>query len=675
MRRQSESTPVETVELCSPRQISEVQRQLDRRSHRRRHRRQHQLQHQTLKFRNHLFILVTAAAATAAMGVLAAERKLQANGRVIFKFLRRDAKQYEPALPAEIRCSHHDNLLYAIPNSGCSSYYRCYQRTVFRHRCNEKSVFDFYQQKCVRSEATCYEPVCTGRTNGLYPDTTQGCRRSYECQGGVLIAVENCPHGFRFSGGSCVPPHEAGSCDSPATSAIAIPFDGDNRCYGLQNGNHIIDDDHCKKFMICQDNSVIEVLECPYGYVYDELTMRCVFTGGIESSGCMTNYMDEVDDACARLPGGFHLDPTSKSCTSYIKCANGRLESQHDCPKGSVFNGVQCVPQFLYHCPRLALPGDICERKLDGLHIDPRKGCAFYVRCNNHRTIDSFSCRSSFHYNPEDNMCVDRSRSSEICHEVGYSSDCTQRSAGFYQDFSEASKCSYYFYCFNGNKTALRCPPGQVFDGENCVPSSSYSCPSTASDSCVNKPSGYYRDPSGGCRSYFYCSTDGTKTSYLCNAGQIFSAGHCVDRLADDICSEDLVCAGRSDGYYQDLTSNCRSYFYCQQGEKLQTLTCRGSRLFNGHSCVSQDAYTCPHEAAIAADPLLNCIPRPCEQDCSKNGFQNDYDSGCRDYFFCIDGKKTTLSCSDGQVFNGEICVHADKFPCPKYCDATVACN
>lgn len=58
----------------------------------------------------------------------------------------------EPALPAEIRCSHHDNLLYAIPNSGCSSYYRCYQRTVFRHRCNEKSVFDFYQQKCVRSE-------------------------------------------------------------------------------------------------------------------------------------------------------------------------------------------------------------------------------------------------------------------------------------------------------------------------------------------------------------------------------------------------------------------------------------------------------------------------------------------------------------------------------------------
>nr|XP_019535872.2 uncharacterized protein LOC109407331 isoform X2 [Aedes albopictus] len=571
----------------------------------------------------------------------------------------------------QIKCTHHDEFLYASPASKCTSYYRCYQGDLIRYRCNEKSVFDFYQQKCIRNEGTCYEPICTGKTNGIYADTTQACRRSYECRGGKLIAIENCPLGHLFDGSKCAPQHEV-SCESPKISAIAFPFSGDDRCYGRQNGNHIIDDDQCKKFMICHENIVVDVLECPFGYVYNEVTRRCTYTGGIGSAGCMSNFMDEGDDTCSNLPDGPHLDATTRDCKRYIECMDGRLLSKHECPRATVFNGVQCVPDVLYHCPRAAFPGDICEKKHDGFYIDPRKGCSYYVRCENHRTVENHSCPSGLHYNPSENLCMEQLKS-EFCRETVYSNECVQRSAGYYQDPSEQSKCSQYFYCYNGNKTTLRCGPGLVFDGENCVSSSVYSCPSTNFNSCIRKSNGYYRDPTGGCRSYFYCS-EGIKTSYLCSAGQIFSNGHCVGRLEDTSCQDDKVCAGKSDGYYQDHQSNCRNYFYCQSGEKLQTLTCRGSKIFNGQSCVPQETYVCPRDNS-GSDPLLNCLPRPCNPVCSKNGFQNDYDSDCESYFFCIDGKKTTLSCSSNYVFNGEICVPRDTYRCPKYCETEVSCR
>ncbi|XP_058452680.1 uncharacterized protein LOC131431154 isoform X1 [Malaya genurostris] len=622
----------------------------------------------TVRLGGSVFILVTAA-----ITVLATERKLQATGRVVFRFYRNEAILFglSKIASVDIKCTHHDEFFYAHPSTSCSSYYRCFQRQAVRYKCNDKSFFDFYQQKCVHSQGTCYEPICTGKSDGIYADTTQACRRSYQCKGGMLIRMDNCPQGHLFDGSKCVPQHEV-TCERPTISAVMISFNGDDRCYGLQNGYHVIDDDQCRKFMICQDNNVVDILECPVGYAYDEMSRRCTFNDDVKILGCMSNYMEETNDVCSWLPDGMHLDPTSRTCKNYIKCLDGKIVSRHDCPGSTTFNGFQCVPDFLYHCPRLALTGDICEKKIDGYYIDPRKGCSYFVRCSKQQTVEQHSCPAGFQYNPMKNLCIELYQDGN-CHESGYSSDCVQRSAGFYQDFSDASNCVQYFYCFNGNKTTFRCPVGFVFDGENCVSSSTYSCPSTNSDSCANKPNGYYRDSTSGCRSYFYCY-EGSKTSYLCNPGQIFSHGQCIDRLEDTFCPEDLVCFGKSDGYYHDLQSFCRNYFYCQRGEKLQTLTCRGSKMFNGNSCVSQDSYVCPHGEA-AADPLLNCIPRTCEPICSKNGFKIDYDSNCSKYFFCIDGKPTNLSCSNNYVFNGELCVSRDTYRCPKYCDATVVCS
>lgn len=184
----------------------------------------------------------------------------------------------------------------------------------------------------------------------------------------------------------------------------------------------------------------------------------------------------------------------------------------------------------------------------------------------------------------------------------------------------------------------------------------------------------HYRDTTVGCRAYYYCSGS-KKYSYLCNNGQTFDGlkQKCVEKRhvqTHGECSKSSECGSKPDGYYQDLKSQCRNYYYCLQGDKVQVLTCRNGRLFNGQGCVASEDYTCPSIGLRRAEKL-NCVPRRCEDQCSKMGFYADLDSRCKNYFFCVNGQKTSLSCSSGNVFNGEICVSNKIYSCPKYCGIT----
>uniref|UniRef100_A0A182V7B1 Chitin-binding type-2 domain-containing protein n=1 Tax=Anopheles merus TaxID=30066 RepID=A0A182V7B1_ANOME len=590
----------------------------------------------------------------------------------------------------EVMCTHSDSYFYSIPGSRCTAYYRCYQNQPIQYSCTDGAMFDFYQQRCVRTEGTCYEAVCIGKTNGLYADTSQGCRRAYRCRGGKITTIEGpCPLGMLFDSATnaCAPEDSVAVCESPETTAATIRYEADARCYGLSDGNHVLPGDsaNCKKYLHCRNDQVVDVLECPPGYRFDERTQRCRLSN--QGSNCRTSYQPQQladENGCSYLPDGLHLAATSHDCRAYVKCQSRRLVSRHDCPPMTVFNGQQCVPTFLYHCPRLDPPGDICHQRHDGYHVDPRKGCAYYVRCQGQRTVEQHSCPNGFHYDPAESACIE-SALDTACHRVPYSPDCIQRASGYYQDLTamdddvSMSPCRAYFHCHNGARTSFRCPYGYLFDGENCVAqgASAYQCPVEDVNSCLRKPNGYYKDARAGCRAYHLC-TNGHKISYLCEQGQIYAQGKCIARTVQGVCNEpDTPCAGRPDGYYQDRDTQCRQYYFCQRGEKLQTLTCRGSKIFDGRSCVPPDGYTCPAAGVDDVDAAAseNCIVRHCHEPvCAKGGFFADYDSGCEQYFFCIDGKQSVLSCSDGYVFNGELCVPRASYYCPRYCTPPESC-
>lgn len=526
------------------------------------------------------------------------------------------------------------------------------------------TTFDFYKQKCSRSAGVCYEPVCSGRTDGAYQDTTHACRRSFTCRGGSLISLDNCPYGKLHNGESCQP-QEYVVCDLPESTAIAYPYAGDKRCLGLSNGNHGVEDKDCRKYIICRDEEVEDDLQCPIGLRFDSISRRCLVAHAVTCSDSRNN------DICYHMPDGTHSDMSSEDCRGYFKCMNGQLISRHTCGSQAVFDGNSCVPSPLYQCPNSKQP-DLCRKKSDGFISNPQKGCSHYLKCLNGKTIQSLECLRGQYFCPDRKQCVfETFEDNKKCREMHTPGECTFLDSGkYYQDKSIRSSCRKYFFCYNGKRVEFKCPANKIYNGEMCVDESYYTCPNVDPNSCDNKPDGYYKDKSGGCRAYYYCS-NAKKYTYLCSEHEIFDGIKCMDKNPGQNC-ENSDCRGKRDGYYSDLKSNCRNYFFCARGEKITQLTCHGSKIFDGSSCVSADSYACPSTNIMSTG---SCMQRKCyRSECKKDGFYSDIDSGCREYFFCIAGKKTSLTCADSFVFNGEICVPNESYQCPKYCSNSPKC-
>lgn len=536
--------------------------------------------------------------------------------------------------------------------------------------CNHFTSCIYLPKLFLFDSGICYEPVCTGRIDGHYPDTTHACRRSYQCKSGRLFAIDNCPYGQLFSGHSCAV-QDFVTCELPQTTAIAYPFSGDRRCMGLSNGVYATPNTNCTRYLTCENQEVVEDSECGDGYKYDDSVKQC--RPGSQVTSCSgTN-----DKLCASLANGYNHDPTSTNCRSYIKCHNQKFISREFCSSQAVFNGNLCIPQPLYECP-FAVPEispsrDMCNGKTNGFSSDPRRGCSGYVKCAQGKTVESLECSQSHYFDPDSRRCVlEKVLTKRKCQEPISSNECLQLEMGYYQDKTIESSCQKYFFCFNGNRSNFECANGKVFDGENCVRSNSYVCPSHSGNSCISKLNGYYKDESAGCRAYFYCS-QGIKYRYLCKDDERFDGTTCVPRKSVDDCQNMNDCAGKSDGYYQNIETDCRKYFFCLKQEVVTTLTCRGSKVYNGHKCVSADEYTCPR---FGDEDLQNCVPRTmCHKQCKANGFYADLDSGCRKYHFCIANNKSVLSCADGLLFNGEICVPEEQYTCPKYCTDVITDN
>lgn len=507
----------------------------------------------------------------------------------------------------------------------------------------------------------CYEPVCAGRIDGTYQDTTHACRRAYVCKGGRLDTIDNCPYGKLHNGHICEAQDNV-FCELPQTTAIAYPYSGDKRCAGLKDGAHISENTNCNRFIVCKSAEVISDIECAENYRFHDGQRQCVPQNQVTICG------NNNGELCKGLRNGLHADPASIDCRAFIKCQNGEFISRDYCGTQAVFNGSTCVPAPLYQCSNSPNTPDICRKKSNGLIGDPRKGCRSYVRCMSGRTIDQLECPPANYFDSHLSTCVVERNEADWKCRIGnlQSSDCLQLETGYYQDKSIESACRNYFHCFNGKRTDFKCPRGMVFDGEFCVKSELYICPNQNSNSCANRPNGYYKDERAGCRAYFYCSGS-NKFRYLCGEQQYFNGTMCVQRHVGHTCQNMDACSGKTDGYYPDLNSRCRKYYFCLKEEVLTTITCHGSKIYNGHKCVTTDMYTCP---SPNRNDEVNCIPRSsCQSgDCEKNGFYADIDSGCVKYHFCIGNKKSVLFCKDGFLFNGEVCVPGHQYTCPKYC-------
>ncbi|XP_069684255.1 neurogenic locus notch homolog protein 1-like isoform X2 [Periplaneta americana] len=602
----------------------------------------------------------------------------------------------------EPHCATTGNGFYILPGSSCRAYYHCDQGIRTDYICPPDTIYDRNKEACVPAGGLCYEPLCTGRVNGQYPDTSHQCERSFECSGGALQAVYSCPAGQLFNGHACLPADTV-PCQAPESTAVAIQVPTSNPCKDLPDGSHTAAlQDDCRSYILCKSGQNLATLRCPVGLRHDG--RQCADAA---TTPCLSD--------CVHRSDGYYTDLLT-GCRSYFYCLEGRMTERRTCAEGTLYNGHMCIPSQLFKCPLSsptlpAIRSNKCALRSDGFHTVYASSCQDYYYCSEGKVILEGSCSLGQVWNGK--TCVEHGKF--LCKGPEPWPGCVGMEAGLYQDYN--SRCHSYYYCENGNRTQLVCPQGQLFDGKMCVPADTYECPYIEPDVCSEKPDGYYSDIDSSCRSYFYCSK-GYKFTYVCTGSYVFDGKECVDPSTYKCPYTSKACISLSNGYHYDTASGCRKYFYCSEGDKITTLTCAGNKVFNGQRCVEPADFQCPHQitenfCALQSDGLfpyagsrcrryIHCkdqkqisistcpdgkvfdgsacveagITNACRSaafepspspDCTNmlNGFYQNYTSGCRSYFYCIDGMKTVLTCPGNELFNGQLCVSSNSYTCP----------
>lgn len=532
--------------------------------------------------------------------------------------------------------------------------------------------------------------MCAGRIDGTYADTTHSCKRSFTCKGGTLEEVNSCPAGKRHDGYSCVL-KELQKCEKPEKTAAAFYFQANDECKSLSDGSHIVPGTDCREVRICLRGKTSTTFECPRDQRF-------------HGNRCFPRDVVPCDDVCSMKSDGFYPDEFT-NCQGYYLCLNGKVSKRKQCSLGTAFNGTDCTSAQTVLCPKnTRAPTGRCIGLRDGFHPDYLNRCQNYFYCYNYDMVLTGSCASGMIWNGK--QCIKDDGS--ICRGPSEIQECLNLTPGLYQN--KTSNCTKYFYCNNGSGTSLSCPDGLLFNGYKCVTSDEYTC--LNSDDCIDEPDGYRQDQNTACRSYYFCS-NGNKITYVCRDGLLFNGTNCVSQDNYECpFTPSKDCVGKPDGYHPEKVSDCKKYFYCFKGEKLNTLECGGKKIFNGQGCVLMEDpksacldvlsnpckekkngiysdikseckkyFTCANETlvseswcpkgsgfnGIACVRNFSCSPKNQENACDGKhiGFYQDLLSNCRNYYFCFWRTKTVGTCPSGTIFNGHLCIDSNYYTCP----------
>lgn len=212
------------------------------------------------------------------------------------------------------------------------------------------------------------------------------------------------------------------------------------------------------------------------------------------------------------------------------------------------------------------------------------------------------------------------------------------------------------------------CRQGFLHNGKLCEYADKVTCDAPKSiarkvcDDCKQLPDGLHPDEtSKDCKSYFKCFS-GKSTKHRCPSSSVFHPLEqtCVpDTLYDCPKSARLekLCKGKTDGFYIDPRFGCSNFVKCSHGIPIQFDECGKGQVFDvdRRVCAFSSTVQCRHEAYSSECASLEM-----------GFYQNrSLESSCRNYFHCYNGRKTSISCKTGELFNGESCVDERFYACP----------
>ncbi|XP_014247895.1 uncharacterized protein LOC112126105 [Cimex lectularius] len=492
----------------------------------------------------------------------------------------------------ELVCAGRIDGIYADPIENCTRVYKCTAGKVSHvHTCAK----DGAQCSEIEKENNCPEinystalilrkrDICKTRTNDLY--ALKDCSRYVKCLDGKEVSLKTCPSGRKFNGTLCVENYECG-----------------NICTAKEDGFYADEEAECQQYVSCKNQLVKSRHQCPSGTVYD-------------GSSCIVSSTN-VCPSFKKCQGKQDAD-YFRNCSSYFECSNEAVIYEKSCPDGENFNGTNCVPQNMFFCQGPNLSPD-CLGK-NGFFFNQYSGCNAYHFCAFGNKL-VFRCPENHIFNGK--RCVLKNQFQ--C--PNKTNLCEEKFDGHNHDME--SKCLMYQVCFeddlNKHLVTLPCPQGEIFNGQECVKPSMIVCPYKDKE-CKNKSDGYYTYKL--IKENYFCKNSSKLMSKLTLKCGTNSSGCNFYSHPENICLE------VKKGYLTD--TKCRMYYVCTNYSLTSYGKCEPTHVFNGETCVDSNSFQCPAQSK-SCQGLINGFYQDIDSGRKKYFFCLN---GVKTEFSCPEGK------------------------------------
>ncbi|XP_022241950.1 uncharacterized protein LOC106459716 [Limulus polyphemus] len=561
-------------------------------------------------------------------------------------------------------CSQQEDGVYTSYSADCRSFYFCRDGRKVEFNCPPGRRFDWKKGSCRLSEkVSCKRLDCHEKIDGVYADFTEACRRYFLCERGEMKEF-SCPEGKAFNENLhiCVDAQEM-ECGRAR----------ELNCHELPEGYYPVYDKNCQAFQVCE-NGISRKYFCPSPMVFSPETLSCAYP---EQSICELPF----SSLCKQKANGIY-PRFDRGCREFMICKDGYLIQLGFCTHDKLFDPVTEKCQLPSQVVCNSFKDLECDGRLDGAY--PLKGSrcsAFYVCINQKKVIQS-TCPTSTLFDSTSELCLPSKVAECAVPSIVPATPrfqwdishygCDGR-LGLYSDF--LSGCRRFYICAYGQRYISKCPGQRIFsqitgqceDAEvDC-----YAPKLLGTFLCNNGSDGIYVDVKSDCKRWHECWGEKGAT-YSCPAGETFnSISRACDSSGKATCGHAVAQSYQSHGNLHRVINAipvAEAGFDCNgKRNGIFALGERDCKLF--HICSNDRTFSFICPSNMAYNPVLKSCDDPatfiCKKPANRNKHQTDFscifrvdgyypdtDMNCKRYFVCKHGKRTTIYCPDGYLFN-----------------------
>ncbi|KAH8269984.1 hypothetical protein KR018_001638, partial [Drosophila ironensis] len=456
------------------------------------------------------------------------------------------------------------------------------------------------QSQCHLLRALSTENQCLGLSDGWsVPDPTD-CTRFYLCLQQEPAVLQSCPSGSFFDAEQAYCRPNDGSCQ------LAV-------CSGVEEGKLVAHPDDCRAYYSCSSQNGTALLRCDEGQYFHSLLSIC----RVDNGQCMKQANEDNSVNTTRICSGLHgvRLPHELYCNLYYACVKG-LAIPVECPQRQQFNPVlsACEPesQAVESCRNGQLESNSsshvysCGSLPDGSFLANRTDCTYYFICAGGVAMAQ-RCAAGHYFDSVQLLCLVDDGSCPMVEPVGDDEETNNQHVppdplvcegkhGY--AMPDPANCNNFYLCISGtlrhelcytdyffNATLQQCQVYEANSGADEQPEQPAESQreNTSTGICKDKPTSFDAicpvignnsvAEQGDCRRYTSCE-DEVATSQRCRNGESFDSLLGICRQSDGTCLMENgervgVCTGKHGQLVRDA-DNCRGYFMCVHGQKIE---------------------------------------------------------------------------------------------------------